>query len=75
MTDSNNTRDVYDFIRDYLEEHQGYAPSIRNIADGLYLGRSTVVRHLDKLEAWGVIQRAPNLPRSIRLTDRSWPSD
>lgn len=64
------TKKVYDFIKYYLEAHRGYAPSIREIAHGAYLGRSTVMRHLDKLEAWGLITREPNKARSIRLTDR-----
>ena len=72
MTDS-NTHAVYDFIQQYLDEHHGYAPSIREIASGAYLAPSTVIRHLDKLEAWGLIEREPHLPRSIRLTEKPWP--
>lgn len=72
MTET-STKTVYDFIQDYLQAHEGYAPSIRDIAQGAYLGRSTVVRHLDRLEAWGLIRREPQRPRSIRLTDKPWP--
>lgn len=72
MTDS-STKAVYDFIQTYVKAHEGYAPSIRDIAQGAYLGRSTVMRHLDKLEAWGLIRREPHRSHSIRLTDKAWP--
>ena len=73
MTDR-STKAVYDFIRTYLHDHRGYAPSIREIGQGAYLAPSTVIRHLDKLEAWGLIERAANRPRSIRLTEKDWPT-
>jgi DNA-binding MarR family transcriptional regulator len=72
MTDR-STRAVYDFIRAYSQAHRGFPPSIREIARGAYLAPSTVIRHLDKLEAWGLIERQPHLPRSIRLTEKTWP--
>lgn len=70
-----NTKAVYDFIQHYLDVHDGYPPSIRDIAGEVYIGHSTVLRHLDKLEAWGLIRREPQRPRSIRLTDKAWPAD
>ena len=70
-----NTKAVYDFIQDYLDGHEGYPPSVREMAAGAYLAPSTVIRHLDKLEAWGLIRREPGLPRSVRLTGKPWPSD
>jgi DNA-binding MarR family transcriptional regulator len=73
MSNSDSSREVYDFIQAYLEANQGYAPSIREIAGGVYLGRSTVMRHLDKLEAWGYIERQAHRPRSIRITEKAWP--
>ena len=70
-TDTTNT--VYTFIQTYTHDHHGQAPTIREIAAGTYLGRSTVMRHLDRLEAWGLIEREPYQARSIQLTDRPWP--
>ncbi|HEX2621616.1 MAG TPA: winged helix-turn-helix transcriptional regulator [Phototrophicaceae bacterium] len=58
--------EVYRFISSYIQEH-GYSPSLRDIAKGCYLGRSTVIRHLDKLEAADLITRDPNVARSITL--------
>ena len=72
MTDS-STKAVYEFIQHYTAAHHGYAPSIREIGQGAYLAPSTVIRHLDRLEAWGLIEREAKLPRSIRLTDKAWP--
>jgi len=60
------TETVYHFVHDYIQAHR-IAPSIREIAEGTYIGRSTVVRHLDRLEALGRIIRTPGRARSIRL--------
>lgn len=64
------TEQVYDFLCQYIEEHK-YAPSIRDIALGCYIGRSTVIRHLDKLEGQGRISRELEQPRSIRIIEKS----
>jgi repressor LexA len=64
------TEQVYSFLCQYIEEH-GYSPSIRDIALGCYIGRSTVIRHLDKLEGQGRISREPEQPRSIGIIDKS----
>lgn len=61
------TEDVYAFIQSYFEKHH-YAPSYREIAEGCYLAMGSLVRHLDRLEAWGWIQREPGRARSIWLT-------
>ena len=72
--DRQATKAVYDFIQVHLEVNQGYSPSIREIAAGVYFAPSTVLRHLDWLEAWGLIEREGNKARSIRLTARAWPA-
>ena len=56
------------FIREYIHEN-GYSPSLREISDGCYLGRSTVMRYLDKLEARGRISRAIGKARSIAVCE------
>jgi SOS-response transcriptional repressor LexA len=63
------TEIVYKFIQDYIQR-EGIAPSIREIAEGCYLGRSTVQRHLDRLAAWGWIIQRPGRARGIVLVDR-----
>ena len=72
MSDS-HTKAVYTFIHTYIQDHQGQPPTIREIGKGAYLAPSTVIRYLDKLEAWGLIEREPFLSRSIRLTDKGFP--
>jgi DNA-binding MarR family transcriptional regulator len=68
MLMSNDTTErVYEFILSYMEAHNGLAPSQREIAEACFLVRSAVLRHLDRLEAWGRIIREPGKARSIRL--------
>jgi len=58
---------ILDFIRDY--PHQ-YSPTVREIAVGVGLSSSsTVHQHLIKLEELGFIERKPNSPRCIVLTE------
>ena len=57
---------VYSFIRAYIDEH-GYPPSLREIGAHCYIGRSTVLLYLDRLEARGRISRDPGKARSINL--------
>lgn len=60
------TQEVYQFLATYIQQH-GFSPSIREIAQGCYLGRSTAMRHLAILEARGLIRREPGKSRSIVL--------
>jgi len=61
------TEAVYNFIRTYIEQ-RGFSPSLREIAAGCFLGHSTIIRYLDRLEAMGYITRELGVARSIRLT-------
>jgi len=63
-------RIIYDYLCKYSDEH-GWPPSLRQIAKGCYMSRSNVVRYLDMLEAWGFIEREPNLSRAIRIMNRN----
>jgi DNA-binding MarR family transcriptional regulator len=65
--ENNTTECVYRFILEYMEAHNGLAPSQREIAEACFLVRSAVLRHLDRLEAWARIIREPGKARSIRL--------
>lgn len=60
------TQAVYDFICAYDQEWS-YPPSISEIAAACYLSPSTALRHLDKLEAKGLIAREPGRARGIKL--------
>ena len=60
------TETVYAFIQTYMGQH-GYAPTLREIADGCYIAYGTMLRHLDRLEMRGRITREPGKARSIQL--------
>ena len=59
-------QNLYEFISQYIEGN-GFAPSLREISAGCYLGRSTVLRYLTILEARGRILRQDGKARSIRI--------
>jgi SOS-response transcriptional repressor LexA len=71
---NSTTEVVYKFIQDYIHQ-EGIAPSIREIAEGCYLGRSTVQRHLDRLASWGWIIQRPGRARGIVVVKRPDESD
>lgn len=59
--------EVYDFIVDYMTEHQ-YAPSVREMCNGTTMkSTSTVWNHLEALKHWGLIDYQPTQPRTIKL--------
>ena len=60
------TREVYAFVRDYIQENRR-SPTLREIGSGCYISHTAVMRHLDKLEGMGWLEREPNIPRSMRL--------
>ncbi len=66
--DQLTTDSVYSFICTYIDDNR-IAPSYQEIAEGCFIGISSVEKHLMKLEAEKRIQRTPRVPRSIRLID------
>ena len=60
------TRRVYAFIVAYMGENC-YAPTIREIVRGSFLSVGSVIRHLNRLETIGRIEREPGRHRGIRL--------
>lgn len=64
--DRSLTDAVYRFICDYIEDNH-IAPSYQEIAEGCFIGISSIEKHLIKLEADKRIERTPRVPRSIRL--------
>lgn len=63
-----NTRQrVLDFLIKFFKEN-GYAPSVREICDGVKLSStSSVYSHLMKLEELGKIQIEPRKTRAIKI--------
>lgn len=58
---------VYNFLIKYVEKH-GYAPSVREICEGVNLkSTSSVFSHLSKLEEEGKIEMRGNSPRAIKI--------
>jgi len=60
------TCSVLQFIREYTDKH-GYSPSMREIGEACQIGRTTVVRYLDRLEVQGHIHRDLGVARGITL--------
>lgn len=59
---------VYNFLIKYVEKH-GYAPSVREICEGVNLkSTSSVFSHLSKLEEEGKIEMRGNSPRAIKIS-------
>jgi repressor LexA len=60
-------RQILDYLKSYIEEHQ-YAPSFEEIAEHFtYSSLATVHEHLTNLERKGFINRSHNESRSIEL--------
>ena len=58
---------IMEFIASYTATH-GYAPGVRDIADGCGISTTSVVSyHLKRLQADGRITRDPMIARSIRV--------
>ena len=64
------THEVYAFVRNYIHEYRR-SPTLREIGKACYISHTSVIRHLDKLEGMGWLEREPNMPRSMRLGDLS----
>ena len=56
MKNSQRQLDIYDFIVAYREVH-GYSPTLREIADGLRMGHTTIYYHLERMARRGMIRR------------------
>lgn len=58
--------DTYIFICDYIKAH-GYAPSLREIANGIFVSKPVAQKHLIALIDKGFIRYTPRTARSIVL--------
>ena len=71
MTLTKRQREIFDFIRGYLQKH-GYPPTVRDIGTAVGLASSSTVHtHLANLERLGLLRRDPSKPRAIELRDRA----
>ena len=60
-------REVFEFIRNFIDEH-GYSPSLEEVAKGLDLSSlATVHKHLTNLSDKGMIRRHWNRGRGIEI--------
>lgn len=60
---------VFAFLQERLTDQLGLCPTFREVAGHVGLAHpSSISRHVDKLEAWGLLCREPGVSRSIRLT-------
>lgn len=67
MTKDDKTRAIFAFICASISQY-GNSPTMREIADEFgYTSNSGVIRHLDKLEKWGWIERYHGRARSIHI--------
>lgn len=63
------TRKVFQYICQYNREYR-FPPTLEEIADMMgFRSNSGVLRHLDKLEKWGWIERYHGQARSIRIIE------
>lgn len=63
----NRTVEVHRYICQYWQTH-GFTPSLRQIAEGVgFNSNGGVLRHLDKLEKWGWIERHHGQPRALTI--------
>ncbi len=46
---------VYRFIVDYKRKHDGCAPTLQEIADSAYIGKTVALHHVRALEKLGLI--------------------
>lgn len=61
-------REIYDYLAEFIE-HNGYAPSLEEIAARFRLSSvATVHEHLENLESKGALRRDPHKSRAIELT-------
>lgn len=61
-------REIYDYLAEFIE-HNGYAPSLEEIASRFRLSSvATVHEHLENLESKGAVRRDPHKSRAIELT-------
>ncbi|EGT4052822.1 LexA repressor [Clostridioides difficile] len=69
---TNREEEVYLFILEYKSLY-GYAPSIRDIAGGVFCSVGYANRIVKILQTKGYINYTPHVPRSIVISNKSIP--
>ena len=67
-------KEVAQFIENYMDSN-GYAPSVRNIADHFGFSPKAAYDHMTALKKKNIIRTADNLPRGMALLKRSGTAD
>lgn len=62
-------KEVAEFIESYINTN-GYAPSVRNIADNFGFSPKAAYDHMTALKRKNIIRTADNLPRGLALVNR-----
>ncbi|WP_024348128.1 LexA family protein [Lacrimispora indolis] len=63
---TNRSMEIYKFIISYIKEN-GYAPTYREIGEGVNLSLSSALRYIDSLEDDGWIEIKRGSPRAIKI--------
>lgn len=66
--------EVSKFIEQYIDEN-GFAPSVRNVADHFGFSPKAAYDHMTALKKKGILKIADNLPRSLVVLKRQSDSD
>ena len=68
---SDRQKRILSFIETFIHNHS-YPPTIREIGEAVKIGSTSVVNYnLNKLVKAGLIERAPDVSRGIRLMDEN----
>ena len=62
--------ETYRFLVRYIEK-VGYPPTVQEVADEMQVSKSTAFTYLKALENAGLISRAEDKPRTIKIIDRN----
>ncbi len=63
---TNRSMEIYEFIISYIKEN-GYAPTYREIGEGVNLSLSSALRYIDRLEDDGCIEIKRGSSRAIKV--------
>ena len=66
-----DTSRVYKYLRMFLTDKNGMAPTVREMAVGCAIAPSQVIHHLEILEAHGLIVRKQGMARAIWIVEDS----
>lgn len=59
-------KDTLLFINDFIK-NKGYSPSIKEVAQGIYVSKFVAFKHIEQLKNKGYINYIPHTPRTITI--------